>query len=123
MRHKRFALLRALYLDESAAQTGRVQQAQRTAKTAEGLALRERARLVEHVHQNAQRLTLTLLRHYRAVEAQVEDAGGEPGLFEPGERPEVARLDLVGETLGPRVEIVLTRAAAAWLAGHLRVRA
>jgi DNA primase len=45
-----------LYLDETPAQTGRVQEAQRAAKIAEGLARRERSRRLESVHQNAQRL-------------------------------------------------------------------
>jgi hypothetical protein len=45
-----------VYLDESPAQTGRIQQAQRTAKTTEGLALRDKGKRIEHVHQNAQRL-------------------------------------------------------------------
>jgi len=45
-----------LYLDESMAQTARVQDAQRTAKTLDGLRLRERGRVIEHMHQNAQRL-------------------------------------------------------------------
>jgi hypothetical protein len=45
-----------LYLDETPAQTERVQHAQRMAKTAEGLRVRERARAVERTHQNAQRL-------------------------------------------------------------------
>jgi len=45
-----------LYLDESPAQTGRVQEAQRAAKTALGLVLRQKARVIEQVHQNAQRL-------------------------------------------------------------------
>ena len=45
-----------LYLDESPTQTGRIQDAQRTAKTADGLAHRANAKRIEHVHQNAQRL-------------------------------------------------------------------
>jgi hypothetical protein len=45
-----------LYLDESPAQTERIQDAQRTAKTAAGLALREKAHRVERLHQNAHRL-------------------------------------------------------------------
>ena len=45
-----------LYLDESPAQTGRIQEAQRSAKTTEGLARRERGKAVERMHQNAQRL-------------------------------------------------------------------
>lgn len=45
-----------LYLDESAAQTGRVQKAQRAAKTVEAIARREQGKATERVHQNAQRL-------------------------------------------------------------------
>jgi DNA primase len=45
-----------LYLDESAAQTGRVQHAQRASKTVEAIARRERGKATERVHQNAQRL-------------------------------------------------------------------
>lgn len=45
-----------LYLDESPAQTERVQAAQRMSKTAAGLALRVRKQAVERLHQNAQRL-------------------------------------------------------------------
>jgi len=45
-----------LYLDETPAQTERIQSAQRSAKTAEGLSLRVRLRALEHLHQNAQRL-------------------------------------------------------------------
>ena len=45
-----------LYLDESAAQTDRVQHAQRAAKTVEAISRRERGRALERTHQNAQRL-------------------------------------------------------------------
>jgi hypothetical protein len=47
-----------LYLDESPAQTERVQAAQRSYKTTEGLSLRGRKHAIERVHQNAQRLLL-----------------------------------------------------------------
>jgi len=45
-----------IYLDESPAQTQRIQAAQRNAKTAAGLTHRERGGRIERVHQNAQRL-------------------------------------------------------------------
>ena len=45
-----------LYLDETPAQTMRIQAAQRTAKTAKGSQLRKRSHATERVHRNAQRL-------------------------------------------------------------------
>jgi len=45
-----------LYLDESPAQTRRVHEAQRAARTLAGLTLRQRAQALERLHQNAQRL-------------------------------------------------------------------
>jgi DNA primase len=45
-----------LYLDESAAQTSRVHEAQRSAKTPQALERRERGKHTERMHQNAQRL-------------------------------------------------------------------
>lgn len=45
-----------LYLDESQGQTSRVQAAQRSTKTTEGLTSRERGKRIEQIHQNAQRL-------------------------------------------------------------------
>ena len=45
-----------IYLDESGAQTERVQTAQRLSKTPEGMRRRARSHAVERLHQNAQRL-------------------------------------------------------------------
>jgi hypothetical protein len=49
-----------LYLDETPAQTQRVQDAQRNAKTTTGLDVHGRTRHIERTHQNAQRLLETV---------------------------------------------------------------
>ena len=45
-----------IYLDESPAQTERIQEIQRHAKTPMGLDLRIQSKYIEHIHHNAQRL-------------------------------------------------------------------